>query len=224
MKKIISVFVLSALLSNAADAQQQAVVGAVTGKNEINTKSADEFFLSEEQRKNIEGINDYYNKLNATLTESAGYSPEAIREKKKSLEAERLEKLRQVLKPEQFDQLMSADKIASFDPVLISKQIGLDDEQTQRLSELSSSLAEKENMIQRDNDMSPADKQKAMSYIQAERLENINKILTPDQMKKLATVAISVESAAPAAAPVKKAATVTPAKKSVPAAKPVKKG
>ncbi len=193
MKKI-NVLLLSLLMTGGVLAQNVESKRTTEERAQIMTENmANQAGLSEEQKAKIETINTQYvadiKAIKADDSKDEEQKKEALKEVRKnwknSVDAELTEEQREKLKDARADkQKITPEQRAEKKAQYLTKELGLNEEQSQQVLELSLKVANKIEAVKVDNNLSEEQKKEFIKGNRKDFQRALSQILTPEQMSK----------------------------------------
>ena len=208
MKKYLvalTVFTLMAFAVNAQSTDNSAKNSPTDQTGKIHSKHAyhmhkrhhnlvaiQQLNLSDEQKQQVKTMNeDYRNKIK-NLEKDDNITLKDYRSQKADLEKERKSKFQDILTTEQKDQISQAKKDRSERMKMISQKrmdkmktdLNLTDDQVAKIQDERKSMIDHAKAIKENSSLSDEQKKEQFMNLRKTSRDNINKILTADQLKK----------------------------------------
>jgi Spy/CpxP family protein refolding chaperone len=161
-------------------------------KRHHNFEAIQQLNLSDEQKQQVKTMNeDYRNKIK-NLEKDDNITLKDYRSQKANLEKERKSKFQDILTTEQKDQISQAKKDRSERMKMISQKrmdkmktdLNLTDDQVAKIQDERKSMIDHAKAIKENSSLSDEQKKEQFMNLRKTSRDNINKILTADQLKK----------------------------------------
>lgn len=164
------------------------------GKEGRHNMAYQKLNLTQDQQAQVKKINEEFKSKIAELKKSeATITVKDYNEKKKAFSKQRHEQLQNVLTKDQKDQLakMRSERGKKFDGGhgrgmdRVKTELGLSDDQSAKIKALQTDSRTKIKGIRDNQSLSEDQKKQQITAAMKEQRDNMHKILTPDQLKKM---------------------------------------
>ena len=166
--------------------------GQYIHRHHRNFSAMQKLNLSDEQKQQVKAMNEDYRNKVKDLEKNANITLKDYRSQKADLEKERKEKFQDILTTDQKNQLAQAKKDRSEKMKAMSQKrmdkmktdLSLTDDQVAKIQDQRKSMMEQAKAIRQNTSLSDEQKKEQFMSLRKTSHDNMNKILTSDQLKK----------------------------------------